>query len=112
MKFLLVVLISSTLCAKQNIPPKECLHAKYGHTLGGTIHSKTILNKKLLGKVRQTLPYSDKEASIMIEKKYPTLCIKNTTLILKNCQVFYWSHHGDKSYYFDADTLTLIGKED
>ncbi len=112
MKIFLVVLISSTLYAKLNLPPKECLHAKYGHTLGGTIHSKTILNKKLLGKVRQTLPYTDKEASIMIEKKYPTLGIKNTTLIIKNCSVFYWSHHEDENYYFDADTLTLIEKED
>ncbi len=111
MNFLLVVLVSSTLFAKQNIPPKECLHAKYGHTLGGRIHSKTILNKKLLGKVRQTLPYKDKEASIMIAKKYPALDIKNARLIIKNCRALYWSFTVDKSYYFDADTLILIEKE-
>ena len=67
--FVVFILFTSTLFAEQKIPLQACLHAKYGHTLGGTMHSKTILAKRLLNKVQKTLPFSDEKALIMIEEK-------------------------------------------
>ncbi len=109
--FVVVILCSSVLLAEQKIPLQECLHAKYGHTLGGTMHSKSMLAQKLLNKVRKTLPFSDAQARIMIQEKYPDLAIKSNTLIIQNCTAIYKSSAKDKHYFFHADTLDLINKD-
>ncbi len=109
--FLAFMLFISTLFAEQKIPLQECLHAKYGHTLGGTMHSKTILAKKLLDKVRKTLPFSDEKALIMIQEKYPDLAITSNRLIIRNCKAIYQGNSKDRDYFFHADTLDLIDKD-
>ncbi len=108
--FVAFILLTSTLFAEQKIPLQECLHAKYGHTLGGTMHSKTVLAKRLLTKVRKTLPFSDEKALLVISEKYPNLAITSNTLIIRNCTAIYKSTAKEKNYFFDADTLVLIDK--
>ena len=110
--FVLFISLFSALYSEQTIPIKECLHIKYAHTLGGTMHSKTVLSKKLLNKIHKTLPYSDDEVLIMIQNKYPELAIKSNKLIIQNCKVRYQGITQNKKYFFDVDTLDLINKED
>ncbi len=109
--FIAMLLLGSTLYAEQTISVKECLQTKYGHTLGGTIHSKKIIEKKLLDKIRLSLPHDDKEALIMIAQKYPDLAITKNRLIVRNCKAIYQGISKDNSYFFDAHTLDLIHKD-
>ncbi len=109
MKFFVVfILFISTLFAEHKIPLQECLHAKYGHTVGPTMHSKTILAKRLLNKVRKSLPFSDEKALIMIQEKYPDLAIISNALIIRNCSAIYQGSSKDKNYFFHTDTLNKI----
>ncbi len=114
MQYLLIPLLFSSLflCAEEvstlKIPPKECMKAKYAHTLGGTIHSQKLLKKRLLQKIESSLPHSNKEALKLLQQKYPHLHINRIDLILRNCKGYYYSNNSGKPYYFDPLTLTII----
>lgn len=113
--FVAFILFTSTLFAQiqdsQKIPLQECLKAKYGHTLGGTLHSKSILAQKLINKVRKSLPLSDEKALIMIQEKHPHLAIKTTTLIIKNCKALYKGSSKDSSYFFHPETFSMLNNK-
>jgi len=117
MKYLIAfILFTSTLFAQiqdsQNIPLQECLKAKYGHTLGGTLHSKSALVQKLLNKVRQTLPLSDEKALNKIQAEHPNLDIQRNTLIIRSCKAMYKSVSQDKLYFFHPKTLHLLNTKE
>jgi len=86
----------------------ECLKAKYAHTLGGTLHSRAVLKKKLLQKSETQLPHTREEALTILRKRYPSLKIAELDFIIRNCHGLYRAKSGRKTYYFDPVTLTII----
>lgn len=105
--YILSLFLLQTLMAYE-IPADECLHASYGHTLGGTMHSKTFLKKALLKKHVSTLAHTKDETLLLLQKSNPTLHVEDGTFILKHCRLYFKAHSKEKSSLFDPITLHLI----
>ena len=90
----------------QNIPIMDCLKSKYGHTLGGTMHSRKVLKTQLLKDIKEALPHDKASALKRIQNLYPDVC--ENRLIIRNCKAYYQSKSEKKVYLFDPFTFKLI----
>ncbi len=112
MKYLITLFLTATtlfaMISSVKIPHEECMKSKYGHTIGGTLHSRQLLQKRILQKIELALPYKREEALQKLQKTYPNMDIGKITFIMKNCYGFYKSEIRGKSYYFDPKKLTLL----
>ncbi len=112
MKYLITLILTTTtllaITSSVKIPYEQCMKSKYGHTLGGTLHSKQLQKKRILRQREETLTYKREEALKKLQKAYPRLNIEKITFVIKNCYGFYKSEINEKIYYFDPNKLTLI----
>jgi len=107
---IMIVLCSALLLNAQStikIPYKKCFKYPYANLSGGTMHSRFIQKKKLLKEAALLAHFSQKEALLKIQKRYPALDIQELSLSVKNCFVYFKATSDDKPYYFDAGTLAL-----
>ncbi len=65
-----------------NISHNECLKYRYGHTIGGTMHSRLVQKRKL----KKMATYSEKEAFDLLAKIYS---LESLNLFVKNCNVYF-----------------------
>jgi hypothetical protein len=109
---LLSIMISalSSDVSSMQISHQECLKAKYGHTLGGTLHSRKVLKNRLLRKNEAALPLSREESLKKLQKRYPALNIRQITFVIKNCAAYYRAKCGKKICYFDPVTLQILSQ--
>ncbi len=92
------------------IPQQACLKAQYGHVVGGTLHSRTVLQKRLYERTVEKLPHSQQEALTVLRQRYPSLEIKDIKFVIRQCEGFYLADNGERRYLFDPIQLTLIKK--
>ncbi len=109
---LLFLLLSSFLfsCERSSVqvPVSKCLKAKYGHTVGGTLHAKRVQKKRLINKMKKDLPYSNQEALRLLQKRYSSLRLKEIEFVIVNCQGYYKTSFKGSSIYFDPKTLKRL----
>jgi hypothetical protein len=86
------------------ISSQECLKARYGHVVGGTLHSKRVLKSRLLRKQEKSLPHTREEALKILKSNYPELEIEEISFVIRNCHGYYKS----KKEFFDPNSLTII----
>ena len=71
------------------------------------MHTRFIQKKKLLQEATLLAHFSEKEALLKIQNRYPSLNIRALSIHVKNCFVYFKGTNEKRSYYFDAGTLAL-----
>lgn len=107
---IMIVLCSALLLNAKStiqIPYKKCAKYPYANLIGGTMHSRFVQKKMLLKEATLLARFSEKEALLKIQERYPELNIQALSLSIKNCFVYFKATSDDKRYYFDAGTLVL-----
>ncbi len=101
---LFLLLVSAPLFAGDSslkIGHDACMKIKYG---GGSPRARTVLERRLIQKLKASLPHSDEEALATIRRCYPQLKVDKLRFVIRNCRGYYVSD----GHYFDPVTLQLI----
>jgi hypothetical protein len=114
--FIILTLFVTTILADKTvstakIPKDECLKYPYRHTIGGTMHSRMVQKKRLYALAQKEANYTKEEAFKEIAKRYG-LDIKELSLKVKSCFVYFKVLDEKEIYYFDAKNLNLIQKKE
>ena len=104
--------MANSYTSSVKIPLSECQKYRYGHTIGGTMHSRSYFKAKKMKQAQSLAKYSLDEAEKMIAARYGEIAFDAFSITTVGCNVLYKASSEKHHYYLDAATLAIVSEQE